>query len=232
MAAPNQRGHRRQRKNLRALIPEALPAARVGIIPAEAGLGRRAGPGGGGRRSDETDGRPRGHRSARRPAIPGRPRPDGSAVSVAGPVGWRAVARAISRTAGMVAGAMARSPRAIARSAGSPWPVSGRTIRPAAPSSTPIAAPMPSRRLPYETGVQMPGRDRRHDDFDCFRLRNCERPERQNNDRAFDRAGLPHGLSSRRPYAGGQEARTAPRPDARPFDPGARVRERASARLR
>jgi hypothetical protein len=64
---------------LRALVPESLPPAGVGVIPAEIRLRRRAGPGGGGHRGDEAYRRSGGDRAAGRPPIPSRPSPDAPA---------------------------------------------------------------------------------------------------------------------------------------------------------
>src|ERR1700733_12484621 len=62
-------------RRLWASVPEALPAARVGIVPAQVRTRRRARPRGRSSRADEPGRRPRRARAAGAPPIPAGPRP-------------------------------------------------------------------------------------------------------------------------------------------------------------
>src|SRR5437879_3357908 len=73
---------RRCADRLRAVIPEARAAIRIGVVPAHARSGcRRRGIGGSACRSDEADGGTGSDRAARSPAIPARTRPAAIAIT-------------------------------------------------------------------------------------------------------------------------------------------------------
>src|SRR6185437_17153374 len=76
-------------------VPEALLAARVGIVPAEVRAGRRARPRGRGGRADEPDRRSSRHRPADRPPVAAGP---GPAAVISAAVDARAVNVAIDVT--------------------------------------------------------------------------------------------------------------------------------------
>src|SRR5271166_629531 len=199
---------------LRADVPEALVAARVGVIPAEPRRGRGAGPGRGRRCADEAERRAGCNGAARIPPVP---------TGTAGPDRAAAIARsididvsvqiaidvAIDIPADGAIGGPVHSPRRPVHTSGpvhSAGPVHAAVMHAAAVHAAAMAAAMVAHAAPAAASaanlgdpviIQVGGMIGPTDNLNGFSLRRAETEKREREQRILEYARRIHGASSR-----------------------------------